>query len=404
MIISSFGDEKKKSVEKRTIFRDSFTPWTFPIKYYIESSVNKENVKLALSIIENGTCITFQESSTTLTKERGIVFKWSQDTCASNFGSLKINEPNFIYLAYGCQKKIGLIIHEIGHSLGLLHEQQRPDRDDYISVDFNNIKQEAKIGYELRNISVYLTYLTEYDYGSVMHYKPFDFSINSTSPIITPKNYTEYSNMMGQHYTLSFNDKKKLNLCHCNKCNWVDIDTGLKNKTYKGIKCVRDGYPDFRNCSRCICPYGFIGNDCNAVKSNPSGCNSSMIIVANETFIHDSGVKRCVHYIQTFEDKLLKITIEGSKALVVTPCLQGFGHEVKYRKDWGAVGLLFCGEYKNKTTIVSEKNDALILYNGLGNDHFINISVDTIDKKVEKTTVRRRKKKSKKSTTNKIKN
>uniref|UniRef100_A0A0N4Z7J4 Metalloendopeptidase n=1 Tax=Parastrongyloides trichosuri TaxID=131310 RepID=A0A0N4Z7J4_PARTI len=381
LIISSFEKEYQiqNKIRKRSIFRDKFNPWTFPIKYHIENHVDSKNVEKALEIISKETCITFNKSLTPISNERGIQFKWSKNSCSSDVGSVYINKPNTILLADGCQKEVGLIIHEICHSLGLIHEQSRSDRDNYISIQWDKIKSEAKNSYNLTNHSAYLTYLTSYDYGSIMHYHPTDFSMDKSSRTMIPKKYEEYLDMMGQYSYLSFNDIKKLNLCHCNKCKWVKINSGRKNKTYKGINCSRNGYPDFRNCSRCICPSGFVGRDCNAVNSNPSGCNSSMIIVANRTLIKGSGIKRCINYVVTFENKRLNITIESLHASKAKICLQGISVEVKYRKDKGATGLLFCGEHKNKT-IITETHDALIFYYGREEKNFMNIIVNMIDK------------------------
>lgn len=35
----------------------------------------------------------------------------------------------------------GIIIHELMHVLGFMHEQNRPDRDDFVKIDFDNIEE-----------------------------------------------------------------------------------------------------------------------------------------------------------------------------------------------------------------------------------------------------------------------
>ena len=39
---------------------------------------------------------------------------------------------------YTCATK-GIAMHELFHALGRFHEQNRPDRDDYVTVDKSNV-------------------------------------------------------------------------------------------------------------------------------------------------------------------------------------------------------------------------------------------------------------------------
>ena len=43
-------------------------------------------------------------------------------------------------LGYGCLWYQYVVVHEILHSLGFKHEQERPDRDDYIQMRWDNIR------------------------------------------------------------------------------------------------------------------------------------------------------------------------------------------------------------------------------------------------------------------------
>lgn len=71
-----------------------------------------------------------------------------------------------------------LIVHELGHTLGLRHEQNRPDRDQYVVIYTQNITP-GQAG----NFITYTdaTPYGPYDFDSVMHYGPCFFSVNATA-------------------------------------------------------------------------------------------------------------------------------------------------------------------------------------------------------------------------------
>jgi len=88
------------------------------------------------------------------------------------------------------------ICHELGHTLGLVHEHQRSDRNSYVTILTNNILP----GYEGNFIL-----LTDsqnqgaYDFLSIMHYGRNALSISSSvNTIETLPAYTQYINIMGQ--------------------------------------------------------------------------------------------------------------------------------------------------------------------------------------------------------------
>lgn len=78
-----------------------------------------------------------------------------------------------IILGSGCV--LGQIIHEIGHSIGFFHEQSRADRDQYVTVNWENIVDPNRnnVNFQTADIQIENDFLgVPYDIGSIMHYQP----------------------------------------------------------------------------------------------------------------------------------------------------------------------------------------------------------------------------------------
>lgn len=72
--------------------------------------------------------------------------------------------------------KVGVIIHELMHAIGFVHEQTRPDRDDWVEIVWENIVEGDEDQFQKFPTGYVQTLGTDYDYASVMHYGPYDFS------------------------------------------------------------------------------------------------------------------------------------------------------------------------------------------------------------------------------------
>lgn len=68
-----------------------------------------------------------------------------------------------------CLGNEGRAIHELMHALGIFHEQSRADRDDFVTVHWDNIEKGYANNFEKQLLNE-TTYSFEYDYKSIMHY------------------------------------------------------------------------------------------------------------------------------------------------------------------------------------------------------------------------------------------
>jgi hypothetical protein len=107
-----------------------------------------------------------------------------------------------------------LIAHELGHALGLWHEQARNDRDSYVTINYANIA--GGFSSQFDKASPQGTF-GPYDYDSIMHYGPCFFSACAscscpsascdTISVVSPYNAT-WACAIGQQTHLSAMDQR----------------------------------------------------------------------------------------------------------------------------------------------------------------------------------------------------
>ena len=151
------------------------------VYYTIEDKLkNDARIKEAINHWEELTTIRFKPRTN---EYRYVNFIWDEKGCSSNLGMIINGPQQTIKIADWGTK--GSVIHEIGHTVGLIHEHSRSDRDTFIKIMWSNIKEvyHNQFGVVSNSFNA-----TDFDFTSVMLYPCYNnFGISFIFPTMTRK-------------------------------------------------------------------------------------------------------------------------------------------------------------------------------------------------------------------------
>ncbi|GFR70194.1 metalloendopeptidase [Elysia marginata] len=251
--------EKKHSLEelsklqrkKRKAIKAMKYRWTGNVVPYMIprggfSIKHKEIIRESIGEWQRYTCLRFIPRNSRSVDF--VAFVWSYK-CSSKVGMR--GRMQYVRLSSYCISK-GTVLHEIGHVLGLHHEHNRPDRNSYVKINWENIKDTRVENFFKEAYKDVNLYGIPYDYDSIMHYSAKGSSKNGKVTIKTldPK----YQKRIGKSERLSFYDIKLANLMYsCGDRCTADIVCPGEGFVGKDCQCYCPGNP-VQLCSQKLSP------------------------------------------------------------------------------------------------------------------------------------------------------
>uniref|UniRef100_A0A915C7J2 Zinc metalloproteinase n=1 Tax=Parascaris univalens TaxID=6257 RepID=A0A915C7J2_PARUN len=360
---SNDSARKEKNIEpktrkKRKIGREPlYVRWdtTKPISYEFADSIpqsTRHKIREAIALWELRTCVRFLENGPSVDR---IEF-FDGGGCSSFVGKtggtqgISISTP-------GCDV-VGIISHEIGHALGIFHEQARPDQNRNIFVNYNNIPISRWNNFHPVSQNQADTYNLPYDTGSVMHYGAYGFATDPYVPTITTRDkFQQYT--IGQREGPSFLDFAAVNIAyHCiERCPYMH--------------CEHDGYPNPNDCTECLCPDGFAGRMCQFV--HYTSCGALIAASTNPVFISSPGYPvqfpvgtQCVWLLKApVGCKVMLQFVDTFQMQCEDTCDKSYV-ELKNSGDFRLTGYRFCCSKKPTQIFESVTNEMVLIFRARG--------------------------------------
>ncbi|KAK4304002.1 hypothetical protein Pmani_024022 [Petrolisthes manimaculis] len=160
--------------ERAAILGDQYLWSGGVVPYILGSSVTSAQETIILqgmADFHSKTCIRFVPRTTEanyieiITNDSGC---WSYVGTIGGMQQLSLDTNGCIY--------VGTVIHELMHAIGFYHEHCRNDRDNYVTIYYENVIDGYAYAFDK---DTYWQYVGEnYNYFSIMHYGTYAFSDN----------------------------------------------------------------------------------------------------------------------------------------------------------------------------------------------------------------------------------
>ncbi|KAF1745725.1 hypothetical protein GCK72_022172 [Caenorhabditis remanei] len=347
------GKREKRKIGRTPLYKKWDTQG--PISFDYAESIpfqTRQKIRNAMLLWQQHTCIRFEEGGPNVDR---LEF-FDGGGCSSFVGrvggtqGISISTP-------GCDV-VGIISHEIGHSLGIFHEQARPDQERHIAINYNNIPLSRWNNFQAVGENHAETYNLPYDTGSVMHYGAYGFASDPYTPTIRTLERVQQSTI-GQRAGPSFLDYQAINMAY--GCT----------ESCPDLPCLRNGYPHPNNCSTCACPEGLSGRFCEQVYPSNSQCGGVIFATKEVKYITSPNYPdkfpldtECNWIIAAPIEGRVFMEFEGDFDFLCEDTCDKAYVEVKYHSDKRLTGARFCCSLLPKNRFISFKNEMIIIMRG----------------------------------------
>ncbi|XP_042211065.1 blastula protease 10-like [Homarus americanus] len=311
------------------------------IPYFISVGANKftREIEAGMNHWETHTCLKFKK--TTGSDAHSIMYV-SKGGCWSYVGMIDF-PTQAVSIGNGCQS-LRTVVHEVGHAIGLFHEQARPDRDRYVVIHDNNIQDGQHRQFAIMSSDLVNDQGVAYDYTSVMHYGGLDFTKNGL-PTLSTKD-PKYQGLLSRRQELSHRDKHIVNLMY--GC----VDMWMKACDLPETHCFGEGYLG-KDCT-CVCPPGTSGQRCEITQGEYYGdmmpaC--SQVITEERTFSSPAYPRNipegtwCVYTVEAPVDHVVEVTFLSFEMILNKPSgvYKCYADYLQVRDHDMYNGNVFCG-------------------------------------------------------------
>ncbi|XP_074663007.1 uncharacterized protein LOC141915394 [Tubulanus polymorphus] len=193
--------KSRRNAIKDKRWPDKTVPYMVPNTF---DKLDKREIQAAIEDISKYSCVRFREATQS---DVNAIIMQNGAGCQSHVGMDGGRQP--LYLSKKCRKR-RTVTHELMHALGFPHEQNRPDRDNHITIKTKNIKPGKEHNFQRYKIDDIEDSGVEYDYNSLMHYGQRAFSVSEKPTMVTQDK--KYQDVIGEATGLSFKDIKEINI------------------------------------------------------------------------------------------------------------------------------------------------------------------------------------------------
>jgi Astacin (Peptidase family M12A)/Papain-like cysteine protease AvrRpt2 len=208
-------------------------PWanaTIPYEI-VEGHPKRTVIRRAIDTLQARTNLRFVAKSSTHQDYVVFTIKPASDAGAASSGLGCKGGRQEIKVKGNIDISIGTIMHEIMHAAGIMHEQCRPDRDTYVTIDLTNVDTRATHNFDKCE---FVSTESAYDFNSIMHYPATAFASSGNSITVKPAYASRLTGPIGQRTRLSPGDIATINRIYASGSAGTRTTTGAGSGAASG--------------------------------------------------------------------------------------------------------------------------------------------------------------------------